>query len=103
MQLLTEAPPITMNARDGVVAEIQLVQGREAIQGAAVHFHQAVGLQVPTMTATHRLKRGLSFIRQTANRKPPCTRHQGHQRGGNGLGRESVYAGTWAVGRTQPE
>lgn len=47
MQLLTEAPPVALNAGDGVVAEVQLMQGREAVEGAAVHFHQAVVLQVP--------------------------------------------------------
>lgn len=50
MQPLTEAPAITLNPSDGVVAEVQLVQGCEAIEGAAVHFHQAVGLQVPAET-----------------------------------------------------
>lgn len=56
MQLLTEAPAIALNPRDGVVAEVQLVQGCEAVEGAAVHFHQAVVLQVPTKT-THRMRR----------------------------------------------
>lgn len=50
MQLLAEAPAVTLNSRDGVVAEVQLVQGCEAIEGAAVHFHQTVVLQVPTET-----------------------------------------------------
>lgn len=52
MQPLTEAPAVTLNPSDGVVAEVELVQGCEAIEGAAVHFHQAVGLQVPTETHT---------------------------------------------------
>lgn len=56
MQLLAEAPAIALNARDGVVAEVQLVQGCEAVEGAAVHLHQAVVLQVPAKT-THRMKR----------------------------------------------
>lgn len=47
---MTEAPAVTLNSRDGVVAEVQLVQGCEAVEGAAVHFHQAVVLQVPTET-----------------------------------------------------
>lgn len=55
MQPLTEAPAVTLNPRDGVVAEVQLVQGCEAIEGATVHFHQAVGLQVPA--DTHRMRR----------------------------------------------
>lgn len=47
---MTEAPAVTLNSRDGVVAEVQLVQGCEAVEGATVHFHQAVVLQVPTET-----------------------------------------------------
>lgn len=69
MQLLAEAPAVTVNAGDGVVAEVKLMQGREAIERATVHFHQAVGLQVPAMTATCRVKMGCllwySFIHCT--------------------------------------
>lgn len=52
MQPLTEAPAVSLNPGDGVVAEVQLLQGCEAIEGAAVHVHQAVGLQVPAETHT---------------------------------------------------
>lgn len=69
MQLLAEAPAVTVNAGDGVIAEVKLMQGREAIERATVHFHQAVGLQVPAMTATRRVKAGCrlwySFIHCT--------------------------------------
>lgn len=69
MQLLAEAPAITVNAGDGVVAEVKLMQGREAVERATVHFHQAVGLQVPAMTVTCRVKTGCrlwySFIHCT--------------------------------------
>lgn len=56
MQLLAEAPAVAVNARDGVVAEVELVQGREPIERAAVHFHQAVVLQVPATTAPGRVR-----------------------------------------------
>lgn len=46
VQLLAEAPAVALNSGDGVVAEVQLVQGCEAIKGATIHFHQAVVLQV---------------------------------------------------------
>lgn len=46
VQLLAEAPAIALNSGDGVVAEVQLVQGCEAVEGAAIHFHQAVIFQV---------------------------------------------------------
>lgn len=46
VQLLAEAPAIALNSGDGVVAEVQLVQGCEAVEGAAIHFHQAVVFQV---------------------------------------------------------
>lgn len=68
VQLLTEAPAITLNSRDGVVAEVQLVQACEAIEGAAVYFHQAVVLQVPAETThTHRMKR-LAFPHHRDNK-----------------------------------
>lgn len=71
MQLLTEAPPVALNSRDGVVAEVQLMQGREAVEGAAVHFHQAVVLQVPAE-------------RDTRDEETAAIRSCGHQhRAGN--------------------
>lgn len=51
VQLLAEAPAVAVDPGDGVVAEVQLVQGREAVQRAAVHLRQAVVLQVPATTA----------------------------------------------------
>lgn len=50
VQLLAEAPAVSVDPGDGVVAEVQLVQGREAVQRAAVHLRQAVVLQVPATT-----------------------------------------------------
>lgn len=50
VQLLAEAPAIAVDPGDGVVAKVQLVQGREAVQRAAVHLRQAVVLQVPATT-----------------------------------------------------
>lgn len=50
VQLLAEAPAVPVDPRDGVVAEVELVQGGEAVERAAVHFHQAVVLQVPART-----------------------------------------------------
>lgn len=50
VQLLAEAPAIAVDPGDGVVAKVQLVQGREAVQRAAVHLCQAVVLQVPATT-----------------------------------------------------
>lgn len=47
MQLLTEAPAIGVDASDGVVTEVKLVQRRQAVERATVHFCQAVVLQVP--------------------------------------------------------
>lgn len=81
MQLLAEAPAITVNAGDGVVAEVKLMQGREAIERATVHFHQAVGLQVPAMTATRRVKADVacgthSSTAQTASEQPLWTGHR---------------------------
>lgn len=52
MQLLAEAPAVAADAGDGVVAEVELVQGCEAVERAAVHLHQAVVFQVPATTAT---------------------------------------------------
>lgn len=50
VQLLAEAPAIAVDPGDGVVAKVQLVQGREAVQRAAIHLRQAVVLQVPATT-----------------------------------------------------
>lgn len=50
LQPLAEAPAVSVNAGDGVATQVELVQGREAVERAAVHLHQAVGLQVPAMT-----------------------------------------------------
>lgn len=46
MQLLAEAPAIGVDAGDGVVAQVQLVQRGKAIERATVHFCQAVIFQV---------------------------------------------------------
>lgn len=68
MQLLAEAPALAVNAGDGIVAEVELMQGREAVERAAVHFYQAVVFQVPATTAMHRMKTSFhSFTGQTAN------------------------------------
>lgn len=69
MQLLAEAPAVTADTGDGVVAEVELVQGREAVERAAVHFHQAVVLQMPAMTSTRRVT--MARPRDT----PPSTAH----------------------------
>ena len=50
MQPLAEAPAITVDPGDGVVAEMELVQSREAVERATVHLCQAVDLQVPAKT-----------------------------------------------------
>lgn len=57
MQLRAEAPAFTVNASDGVAAEVELVQGREAVEPTPVHLHQAVVLQVPA-TTVHRVRAG---------------------------------------------
>lgn len=61
MQLRAEAPAFTVNASDGVAAQVQLMQGREAVEPASAHLHQAVVLQVPAKTA-HRRESGLSRL-----------------------------------------
>ena len=50
LQPLAEAPAVTVDSGDGVAAQVELLQGRQAVERAAVHLHQAVGLQVPAMT-----------------------------------------------------
>lgn len=50
LQPLAEAPAVTADSGDGVAAQVELLQGRQAVERAAVHLHQAVGLQVPAMT-----------------------------------------------------
>lgn len=46
MQLLAEAPAVGVDAGDGVVAQVQLVQRGKAIERATVYFCQAVIFQV---------------------------------------------------------
>ena len=45
-ELLAELPPVRVDVGYGVVAEEELLQGAQAVQRAAVHFPQAVVVQV---------------------------------------------------------
>lgn len=44
---MAELQSVCIDASDRVVAEEQLLQGLQAVKGAAVHLRQAVVLQVP--------------------------------------------------------
>lgn len=77
MQLWAEAPAFSVDAGDGVAAQVELVQGREAVQPASAHLRQAVVLQVPATTA-HGGEGGpaggaLAFADSPACGWSPCT------------------------------
>lgn len=77
VQLRAEAPAFSADAGDGVAAQEELVQGREAVQPASAHLRQAVVLQVPATTA-HGGEGGpaggaLTFADRPARGQSPCT------------------------------
>lgn len=54
-QLLAELPGVRLDPADGVMAEVELLQGQQAVQPALIHLRQVVVVQLPadTHTRTH--------------------------------------------------
>lgn len=52
-QLLAELPGVGLDPADGVVAEVELLQGQQPVQPALIHLRQVVVVQLPADTDTH--------------------------------------------------